>query len=138
MFTQKCFIRKNNTPLILKLDSIGYKTNPLVSTEEFFNKKLFLVTDTNGYFLPVKSQNILPGCLDCGKNEELFIAIASIRDDSPYMQHFIYNVDTMSIKKGTWSLCVHNDQIAINNLIDMGIIRKASVSELIEHFKDKK
>lgn len=121
MFTQKCFIRKNNTRLILKLDSIGYKTNPLVSTEQFFDKKLFLVTDVNGYFLPVKPQSVLPDCFDCGKNEDLFFAISALRDDTTKHQWFI---DAF----GKWHYGLP---------ITDGILRKATVEELIEHFKKK-
>lgn len=80
---------------------------------------------------------------DCGNNEELFKAIAALRDDSDYMQWFvcdssyIVNNDDYPIYineshiKGEWFLC-KNDNFGGDYSENW---HKASVKELIEHFK---
>lgn len=71
--------------------------------------------------------------VDCGTNEELFLAIAALRDDSDYMQWFVD-------KDGKWFLCQREkisrfiDLAAISGY-DVSDLRKATVKELINHFK---
>ena len=69
--------------------------------------------------------------VDCGTNEELFLAIAALRDDTDKNQWFTDD--------DKWILCpeikfstywVYND-VDVN----LDVIHKATVNELIEHFK---
>lgn len=87
------------------------------------------------------------GRIDCGTNEELFLAIAALRDDSNYMQWFI----TDSILSVSYDDSIGNDHYFTepkgimffwdenwdNATIISGRYHKATVDELIEHFKTK-
>ena len=65
--------------------------------------------------------------IDCGTNEELFLAIAALRDDSDNLQWFTDG-------NGYWQLCI--GKFRYPNLA-YEKVHKATVEELIEHFKDK-
>lgn len=73
------------------------------------------------------------GFIDCGTNEPLFLAIAGRRDGTDYMQWFID-------RENKWLQCQRK---TIREFIDIAAIhgyevsdlRKATVPELIEHFK---
>ena len=113
MFTQQCFIRKNTKELVDKLYEIGYRNygNPFQFTD--FD---ILYTTIDGYYVPYRVQ-VDSSWIDCGTNEELFLAIAALRDDCSSYQWYIdpccywhYN---------PWDTCD---------------LRKATVQELIEHF----
>lgn len=87
------------------------------------------------------------GRIDCGTNEELFLAIAALRDDSNYMQWFIAD----SILSVSYDDSIGNDHYFTepkgimffwdenwdNATIISGRYHKATVDELIEHFKGK-
>lgn len=87
------------------------------------------------------------GSVDCGTNEELFLAIAALRDDSNYMQWFI----TDSILSVSYDDSIGNDHYFTelkgimffwdenwdNATIISGRYHKATVDELIEYFKTK-
>lgn len=77
------------------------------------------------------------GRSDCGTNEELFLAIAALRDDSNYMQWFICTEDYIESpakewKVGDWDLNTCPDVTYEQQLPHW---RKATVEELINHFK---
>lgn len=135
MFTQNCCIKKNTKELRDKLKALGYKLNhgktwgkylvcfKINGTEEC----RFVATPE----YDLKNMPDFKNAIDCGTNEELFLAIAALRDDSDYRQWF---VDESSTHK-TWYLCalVHKDDCFMN----CKSCRKATVEELIEHFKNK-
>lgn len=76
----------------------------------------------------------IDGLIDCGMNEELFLAIAALRDDTDKYQWFTDG--------DKWILCPEikfSTYWAYNDVdINTDTIHKATVNELIEHFKDKK
>ena len=155
MFTHQCFIRKNSEQLRDKLTDLGYElkngkrideydsiftqnfeTYSIGNEEKMRSRRCgiysgfhYLIFDSNK-----NKEAILKYVIDCGKNEDLFLAIAAMKDDNPFMQWFIYDIYTMNIEKGTWTLCDHSNQLTIIMLMSAGIIRKATVPELIEHF----
>lgn len=139
-FTTSCFIRKNTPELRKKLEKLGYNHPTDVIEDERFciatsqvNCNYHIIVkevfdDTN----PHRTWNCA-GRIDCGTNEELFIALAALRDNTDKFQWF-----TDGYK---WILCpeikfsaywVYND-IDVN----IGTIHKATVNELIEHFKEE-
>ena len=67
--------------------------------------------------------------VDCGKNEELFLAIAALRDDSNEHQWFIWDDDEDEGDK--WKLYDGNS----NWSWWIFEVHKATIEELIEHFK---
>ena len=98
MFTTPCFIRKNTPELRNKLEELGYKpfgsvkyewdTGWGLSTDNRLGE--FESFDNNGLENIIKCESPdYEDSIDCGDNEELFIAIASMRDDSDYMQWFV-------------------------------------------------
>lgn len=122
-FTTPCFVLKNTLQLRKKLEGLGYRIG-----NEYYIDNNFLATDNNEMFgieepyLPEECN----GYIHCGFNEELFLTIAALRDDTDKFQWFIspervwvYNKDYDSILEV--SLKWH----------------KATVNELIEHFKEK-
>lgn len=140
MFTQPCFIRKNNEALRKKLRKLGY--TPFFSTDEeddnnskglgvnhkpWGEPSFFHITDCN-YF--IKS-----GFIDCGYNEELFFALAALDDRNDYMQWFTDGKD--------WVLCDRDDfkeyffylyNRGEYKIFDLGKFKKATANELIKHF----
>lgn len=132
MFTQSCFIRNANKDLIYNIMALGYK--PMYMTWRNNIEGNNLVLEYNTWHFTDSDNH--PNSIDCGTNEELFLAIAALRDDNDYMQFFTNGI--------IWFLCdaqrVENSnlydkeyKIQIKNGCDY---HKATVEELIEHFKD--
>jgi hypothetical protein len=77
--------------------------------------------------------------IDCGDNEELFLAIAALRDDTDYMQWFIYNSMDCTVEQLRtieWIKCTE-DKIEDMMPYDSMYLncKKATIEELSEHFK---
>lgn len=123
-FTTPCFIRKNTEALRKKLEEIGYK---MLSSIEYDNLEC-----SDNWVNDIKSLNDCNG-IDCGTNEELFPAIAALRDDTDKNQWFTDG--------DKWILCpeIKFSTYWVYNDIDVNIdtVHKATVDELIEYFKEK-
>lgn len=76
MFTQKCFIRKNTPELVKKLEELGYE---LVVVGRHSRERWIFCYDK--YAVSRSEAIIGRDWIDCGTNEELFLAIAALRDD---------------------------------------------------------
>ena len=145
-FTTPCFIRKNTPELRKKLEKLGYKSRTISN-----NDKLCLATTANNVYAkhtiitnemfdsvdPHRTWNCA-GRIDCGTNEELFLAIAALRDDTDDSQWFVYPPENI------WFICDDDDiNYARENIRDsvqaawFHCSHKATVEELIEHFKGK-
>ena len=133
MFTQKCFIRKNTSSLFKRLEQIGGR-----SGVAFQHEKYNTLSVSPDFFRCVRDDStellINDGYIDCGTNEELFLAIAALRDDADKNQWFVH-------KDGNFIFC---DQYELKNVIDnsdeymdycVADFHKATFPELIEHFK---
>ena len=138
MFTTPCFIRKNTPELRKKLEELGYK--PFGSVKYEWDTGWGISTDNRlGEFESFNNnclENIIKcespdyeDSIDCGDNEELFLALAALRDNKPDYQWFVWD-DGVAYNKfkqyipgepwqDWWWFEVH----------------KATVEELIEHFK---
>ena len=136
-FIQPCFIRKNTPELRKKLEELGY----------FYT----YYHDGNGIYCYNKTaqtftyNNEIPKeCIGIpNNNEELFLALAALRDDTNENQWFIaqdtmwdenYNGEiTVYYEEGEWLMWDY-----YSFMEDMpSDFRKATVKEIIEHFKDK-
>lgn len=120
MFTQACFIRKNTYDLRHSLNNMG-KTN---CTQRVFP---ILISNYEIYYgvhdFEESIDNLmLNGFIDCGTNEELFLAIAAMRDDSDRFQWFVDDCDDNIWQKSEW------------NNANFTKAHKATVEELIKHF----
>lgn len=132
MFTQPCFIRKDMPQLRTKLKDIGQRENTF---DDFSGEWL---AANHGMFISVCEgfQNLCKEDIDCGTNEKLFLALAALRDDTDYMQYFVCADEFV--------LCDRNDWVDMYSVLHSGgkysieqldNARKATVEELIEHFK---
>ena len=100
-FTTPCFIRKNTPELKKKLGDLGYKD---YGNLRFYGDPIIIYCDNNHFFT---SPFVLEGeqyrgkydkFIDCGDNEELFLAVAALSDDTDYMQWFmIPNTKTVPV-----------------------------------------
>lgn len=141
-FLQPCFIRKNPPELREKLEELGYTLIPngygewAMAIEDLS----YLVTYSNGCYKGVEGYWYKTD-IDCGTNEELFLALAALRDDTNENQWFIaqrtmwdenYNGEiTVYYEEGEWLLWGY-----YTFMEDMpSDFRKATVEEIIEHFK---
>lgn len=136
MFTQPCFIRKNTPELRYKLGIIGLRPNTL---DDFKNE--WLAANYGMYISVGKGfQDLHPKDIDCGTNEDLFLAIAALRDDTDRGQWFVKNDENV------WLQCVDNKFVFYTWINESGsyeekdistLYHKATVQELIEHFNIK-
>ena len=133
-FTTAAFIRRNTPELRKKLEELGYKKygNPFQITDD--SK---LITTLDGEYVPYNVP-LDDSFIDCGTNEELFLAIAALRDDTDDSQWFVYPPEN------SWFICVDDDiNYARENIREsvqaawFHCSHKATVEELIEHFKEK-
>lgn len=122
-FTTPCFIRKNTQELRRGLEELGYK---MLSPIEYDNLEC-----SDNWVNDIKSLNDCNG-FDCGTNEELFLAIAALRDDTDKYQWFTDG--DLWFKCGD-EVCNENIEYYLNKYGRK--IHKATVDELIEHFKTK-
>lgn len=132
MFTQSCFIKKNTPELRKKLEELGYKYNGR-DTASWGASALYCFDGKYYEVYPAKPSRYHL-IIDCGDNEELFLAVAALRDDSDYVQWFVNSI-------GDWYRCIDiifNEENVNKALYTSGENwHKASIEEIIEHFKDK-
>lgn len=127
-FTQSAFIRKNTPELIEKLLSLGYEKGnyslniPITSV---------CYGEINSFF----DREPYPEGIDCGKNENLFLAIAAIRDDTDKNQYFVTEEEMHWVNQDAWMPVGSFILSYIDNYTDIdGKVHKATVAELIDHF----
>ena len=109
-FIQPCFIRKNTPELRKKLEELGYKPSyPIFQYPEvfkhiavcnFFGSKYYGVSDDEvSHHGEIKDAIKNRGMIDCGTNENLFLALAALRDDSDINQYFFCDKVSFTIGK---------------------------------------
>lgn len=138
-FTTPCFIRKNTPELRKKLEELGYR---LFGEELNEDLCIFTSPECGLYNIEFLATFHIPketDSIDCGTNEELFLAIAALRDDTDENQWFIMDVEIyVDIPKGTWFQSTdRNGGRHVGTQIEALYCHKATVEELIEHFKGK-
>ena len=130
MFTTSCFIRKCTPELKSKLEDIGYHRRPI---KEKYDKHKFLLVYRDGcYNSSTGNETGIENYIDCGYNEEMFLAIAALRDDTDKGQL----IRCAEIHDG-FIICTKDsiDEF-LNYEFPNELYRKATVEELIEHFKN--
>ena len=131
MFIQPCFIRKNTPELRKKLEELGYKMGESLNTNK---SKGLICTKYGKVFNIICNADISKYDIDCGTNEELFLAIAALRDDTDKNQWVIDEANECFGWEDSWMICDKDD---MNERAVYTHYRKATVEEIIEHFKDK-
>ena len=135
MFTQKCFIRKNTSELVQKLEELGYspgfsaRNNYGNSLQTGYHKQIGRVY---GYedVIDDNSDDAIFG-VNCGKNEELFLAIEALRDDSDIHQWFTDGEKwVISDVHSLIGLKEYFETIGFN----YPATHKATIEELIKHY----
>ena len=143
-FTTPAFIRKNTPELRKRLEALGYK--PLLFIED---GECLSTTSNLGHYHSIRSEQFdnkdphstydCAGRIDCGANEDLFLALAALRDDTDNGQFFVFEERFVSrinpdviIEKGTLLKCCMDKW-----RMPYFPFHKATVKELIEHFKEK-
>lgn len=131
MFTTPCFIRKNTPELRKKLEELGY----LPPSKIWYDENFAICTiyrDNKGEYFTFKIDDdferiIAPSYpyIDCGTNEELFLALVALRDDNDKKQWFVHDYQYQKVWIFSEMECYGDEPFA----------HKATVEELIEHFK---
>lgn len=147
-FKQPCFIRKNTPELRKKLEELGYKPSyPIFQYPEvfkhiaacnFFGSKYYGVSDDEvSHHGEIKDAIKNRGMIDCGTNEELFLSLAALRDDTDVNQWFVMDVEEyININQGDWFVATDRTKGKhIGTQIDPMYCHKATIEEIIEHFK---
>lgn len=147
MFTTPCFIRKNTPELRKQLEELGY-TNGAWETPHFeypylkcYPNRLFGLFKGEGFYITEDdyrcdgktwTYNPPKEYIDCGDNEELFIAIASMTDNEYGLcDYYVVTTDcNLHYAKGS----IHR-ALPLSSVIHPSCYRKATVEELIEYFK---
>lgn len=143
MHTGKAFIRKNTEHLrFVLLNQLGYIYN---SSEHNREKEENILYCVDGKLYSLSTPDYLSHqIVDCGVNDDLFLAIAALNDEYDFGQWF-YSTGWTDFDGNPipdkWILC---DQISLEkfayvnnspNSYSRDIWKKATVKELIEHFK---
>lgn len=143
-FTTPCFIRKNTPELRRGLEELGYSKDypewtvdcSIIWAYQYpikgFDTPNYVIADS--FDIPFDKHSALCGkFIDCGTNEELFLAIAALRDDTDKYQWFTDGdkwILCPKTKFSTYWVYYHID-------VNTDTVHKATVNELIEHFKIK-
>lgn len=125
MFTQPCFFRKNTPELRKKLEELGY-IHIGISLSCIKTNKSGVSEQAEGYEINDR--------IDCETNEELFLALAALRDDTDKNQWVIDEANECFGWENSWSICDKDD---MNERVVYTHYRKATAKEIIEYFKDK-
>lgn len=99
MFTQECFIQENNQLLRLRLEELGYEKSmlfegdlPYLYTNICKGGELKSSYDEANFDAPILFHTN-GSIINCKGNEDLFLAIAALRDDSNEHQWFVWDDD---------------------------------------------
>lgn len=143
MFTNRCFIRKNNKELIKSLKELGYYSYAdddrsfidsdngeglcVWNYDEVFIRDGEWLSIPHPFYSPIKISEIDEEYgIDCGDNEDLFLAIAALQDKRDKNQWFVIN------KTGRFVKCKTDIWI---HIVEYDIIHKATIEELFNKFK---
>ena len=134
MFTTLCFIRKNTSELRAKLEDLGY-TNGGKERTYGEHDSLYYNGYFGRYYECVQKPSRYESIIDCGDNEELFLAIAALRDDTDKNQWIIDEANEAFGLNDSFMICDKDD---MNDRAVYTHYRKATVKEIIEYFKNIK
>lgn len=139
-FMYPCLIRKNDAKLRKQLIKFGWRPFGYMYCSYILCDHIsgeFETVDEEGLRNALKNPfNEEPAIVDCGVNEDLFLAVAALNYGTDEFQWFTYP------EEGYWYNCDYaNMEEARENLklsVQMAAFHcshKANVEELIEHFK---
>lgn len=134
-FIQECFVRnpKNKFRQIVELVRLGYRAMYMVWRNNIEGANLVC----EGQTWHCTDSDNKPWCIDCGTNEEMFLAIAALRDDTDYMQWFICGDNESMFKVDKPDMSVEKYIHEYMDEWDTEGYRKATAEEIVEHFKEE-
>ena len=159
MFIQSAFIRKNSNSLKKQLSEIGYDVSEIkdssecIATSSVLGKAVGISESSFDYNNPHSTWNC-SNRIDCGNNEELFLAICALNDNTDKNQWFVLDSNVGSVNfpesmimKGELVKCLKDKWFIDNNDNDESSplfltsrnwpSHKATVEELLEYFHQK-
>lgn len=124
-FIQECFVRnpENKFRLIVELERLGYQPMYMNWRNNIGGSNLVC----EGQTWHCTDSDNKPWCIDCGTNEEMFLALAALRDDTDKNQWFVDDIT------GVWERC--ESELPSKYMQMHG--HKATAEEIVEHFKNK-
>ena len=166
-FQVDCFIRKNSKELRDKLEKLGHTICKCCEfdgadwLEVSCNAKMQYSVHGIGYtekegeiYGDITQEEVFQYFLktttsiDCGENEELFLALAALRDDTPinsfyYFKERLCKCEKLELKDLNFNTgryyykCRSIDNPMICFCCEEKDLQKATVEEIIQHFKEK-
>lgn len=138
MFTTSCFIRKNTPELREKLEKLGYNPTQNGFGEWFIpmDELPYLETFTRSKSYMGRAAYWSTSVIDCGTNEELFLALAALRDDTDKYQQFVC-IESYCDCFDLFHDIGHFAKCITDRMPDSKYWRKATAEEIIEHFNKK-
>lgn len=135
MFTTLCFIRKNTPELREKLEKLGYSPTQNGYGEWFIpmNELPYLETFPRSKSYMGRVAYWSTSVIDCGTNEELFLALAALRDDTDKYQQFVC-IESYCDCFDLFHDIGHFAKCITDRMPDSKYWRKATAEEIIEHF----
>lgn len=136
MFTTPCFIRKNTPELREGLEKLGYIPRP----KRYTTEKYLEVYRDGCYTLIEGDEYGLHLFVDCGDNEEMFLALAALRDDTDKDQWFTDGTDWAIWREDSsfrGKLIVGFEFHYLPSNTNYNKYHKATAEEIIEHFTMK-
>lgn len=135
-FIHSCYIKVNNKNLRDYLDSLGYVYGGQERTYGEYNGLYCL----NGrYYECVQKPSCYHNIIDCGTNEELFLALVGVRNDSDYGSWFKIPKTKVVTLPGCYGTTIGMDG-HVTKLIGYEIYKHEEennkISEYIERNKD--
>ena len=144
-FIQQCFIRKNTPELCNKLEKFGYEPCYQMTLRPDKYDNLFVSSKYGDRYFGYDNDNMQEfnkeinelieskQLIDCGDNEELFLALAALRDDTRDYQWYIWeDEDDYSEGDDGWKQYIPGEHWEDWWWFE---VRKATVKEIIDHFK---
>lgn len=129
-FKQPCFIRKNTPELRKKLEELGYENRGKV---RYYGEPIYIYCEMDIFYTsPCKLKIPDNYIIDCDDNEELFIAIASMTDNEHGLCDYYIVTDDYKPRYAKGSI---HRALPLSSVIHPSCYRKATVEEIIEHFK---
>lgn len=134
-FTTPCYVRVDDPverqKICRKLKKLGYKVSISISDKDSDNPSIVAIMGEayGELYSDLSSFREYSAYHNCGEDTDLFLALATMQDDTDYMQWFTDG-------KG-WYLNDIENPLYLFAMLDVGF-RKAATEEIIEHFKNRK
>lgn len=140
MFKTKCFIRKNTPELRGKLEKMGYRVCRCTgeATAVYLMAGHGDIHAVHDESVDIFEDEVKYGkckLIDCGDNEQLFLALAAMRDDTDNDQLFTNGIDWAIKREAARNLGLPGfEYLSFPRDVDTPL-HKATKEEIIEQFK---